>query len=244
MGGGAPEYHRDEQRCERQLGGPAYISRHTSCARVRDSLPQQGQLPLYEQSTHGLRADHVPQPRCRMRGNASGRCTLSTASEVPAGLCPSLHAYQSLASVWPRLWPRRSEVPEAPARRVGATAYASPEGRVDARRERTRCRRPTTPLTHTASGVPLRGGSLQPSSASTAPSRRGSSETMTVRLPGGLPRHSVSPYLACASLQERCDLSHTLWSPERGTFPRISDACQEGGYRRRTFQHGLIRCSP
>jgi len=105
-------------------------------------------------------------------------------------------------------------------------------------------RRPTTPLTHTASGVPLRGGSLQPSSASTAPSRRGSSETMTVRLPGGLPRHSVSPYLACASLQERCDLSHTLWSPERGTFPRISDACQEGGYRRRTFQHGLIRCSP
>jgi len=75
----------------------------------------------------------------------------------------------------------------------------------------------------------------QPSTAGTAPSRRGSSETVTVRLPGGLPRHGVPPWLACASLHGRCDLSHTLWSPERGTFLRISDACQKGTIAAATF---------
>jgi hypothetical protein len=157
--------------------GPAYIPYHTSCARVRDSLPQQGPLPLCEQSTHGQKADHAPQPLrqrlcdgamrrmwCRSHGvgvcsNASGRCMLPAASEAPADLYPSLHGYKSLSSVWPLQLPRRSEVLEALARRVGATAYASPEGRVEARRECTRRSRSTTTLlTHTASGVSLRGG--------------------------------------------------------------------------------------
>ena len=48
---------------------------------------------------------------------------------------------------------------------------------------------------------------------------------MTVPLPGRLPRHSVPPSLACASVQRHCDLAHTLWSPERGTFLRINEAC-------------------
>jgi hypothetical protein len=124
-------------------------------------------------------ADAVPQPRCRMRSNASGRCMLPAASEALAALCPSLHASESFVCV----------------------------------------------------------------ATSTAPSPRDSSETMPIRLPGGLPRHGVPPYLACACIQGRCDLSHTLWSPERGTFLCIRDAYQEGGYRRRTFQYGLIRCS-
>jgi hypothetical protein len=67
---------------------------------------------------------------------------------------------------------------------------------------------------------------------------------MTVRLPDGLPRHGVPPSLACASIQRRCDLSHTPESPERGTFLRINEACHEEGARRRTLQHCVIRCSP
>ena len=60
----------------------------------------------------------------------------------------------------------------------------------------------------------------------------------------GLSRHGMPPALACASIQGRCDLAHTLWHPNRGTFLRISAACHEGGARRRTLPHGVIHCSP
>jgi hypothetical protein len=69
-------------------------------------------------------------------------------------------------------------------------------------------------------------------------------ETMTVRLRRGLPCHGVPPSLACASIQGPCDLAHILWSPERGTFLRISEACHGEGARRGTLQHGVLRCSP
>ena len=62
------------------------------------------------------------------------------------------------------------------------------------------------------------------------------------RLP--VPRHDVPPSLVCASLQGRCDLSHTPWSPERGTFLRLTEACHEEGCRRRTLPHKVIRSSP